>query len=501
MYAAAQSSRLTMQVARSTSANAELYSSLQVLRDRSRALIRDSAYAKRAQKIIVDNVIGTGIGMQPGVKSTRGELRKAVNSAISDAFWKWCEADSCHVGGKLHFCDLERLAMGQVFEAGEIIVRLHMRPFGDSEVPLALEVIEPERIADELDSSPSMTTTKVIHGVEVDRFYRPINYLLKQVHPGERSVGSWEVNRVELVPASQIIHLHVVDRWPQVRGVPWLHAVIGKLADINGYTEAEIVAARAAANYFAAIESPEDAAAFAEEQDDGSFELAVEPGTVAHLKPGEKLNVVSPNRPNAALDPFLRYMLREMAAGCSVSYESLSRDYSQATYSSARQALLEDRDAFRAIQQWFIRDFRARLHRVWMQQAVLSGAIQGLSAQEYGLDPYKFGSAAFKPRGWSWVDPTKEVEAYKEAVKAGFTTVTDVIAQTDPQGRDADEVFDLRERELEDMDERDLVFDTSPDSYIQLDSATPAAPVAADQSNEVADQTDAEQTRVVHLRR
>jgi lambda family phage portal protein len=154
----------------------------------------------------------------------------------------------------------------------------------------------------------------------------------------------------------------------------------------------------------------------------------------------------------------------------------LSRDYSQSNYSSSRLALLEDRDTWRAIQQWFIRNFRERLHRVWLQQAVLAGAVEGVPAAEYAVAQQKFEAVSFKPRGWSWVDPTKEVEAFKEAVKAGFTTVSDVIAQTDPQGRDAEEVFELRRRELDEMDDLDLVFDTSPENYEQKEAAPPAAP-------------------------
>jgi lambda family phage portal protein len=476
-YAAARSTRLTTGFGgSSTSANSELHSSLRALRDRSRQLVRDSAYAKRAKKIVVDNVIGTGVGMQAGVKSTRGELRKTVNDAISAAFWQWCNADSCHTGGQLHFCDLERQVMGQVFETGEIIIRLHTEAFGRSDIPLALEIIEPERLADDLaEPGPLASGAKCIQGVEVDRHYRPVAYWLKTIHPGEHLFAMHDVSRVERVPAEQIIHLRIIDRWPQVRGEPWLHAVITKLADINGYTEAEIVAARAASMYVGLIESPDDTSSFGEEQEDGSYRIPLEPGMFEKLRPGEHMNFVSPNRPNAALDPFLRYMLREMAAGTGVSYESLSRDYSQSNYSSSRLALLEDRDAWRAIQQWYIRNFRDRLHKIWLQQAVLSRAVEGLPVIEYAPDPSKFEAVAFKPRGWSWVDPTKEVEAYKEAVKAGFTTVSDVIAQTDPQGRDAEEVMELRRRELDEMEALDLAFDTSPENYEQKEPVAPAA--------------------------
>jgi lambda family phage portal protein len=502
MYAAARASRLTMNFgASSSSANAELQSSLRTLRDRSRQLVRDSAYAKRAKKVIVDNVIGTGVGMQPEVRGTRGELRKAVNTAIADAWWKWCRAENCHTGGQLHFCDMERQGLGQVFEAGEILIRLHFYAVGQSAVPLSLEIIEPERLADDMaEPGPIQAGAKVLQGIEVDGHYRPLAYWLKTLHPGENRFGLREYDRLERVPAEQIIHIRLVDRWPQVRGEPWMHAVIRKLADIDGYTEAEIVAARAASMYFGTIESDEDTSALGEEQEDGTYQLPLEPGMVEKLRPGEKLNFVNPNRPNSALDPFLRYMLREMSAGIGTSYESLSRDYSQSNYSSSRLALLEDRDNWRALQQWFIRTLRERLHRVWMRQAVLAGSIAGIGVAEYALATDKFEAVSFKPRGWSWVDPTKEVKAYKEAVMAGFTTVADVVAQT-AGGLDLDEVLQQRRRELDEMEELGLTFDTSPENYEKPEPAPAPQPAAVPTPND--DETDDEPaaSRVIALRR
>jgi predicted nucleic acid-binding Zn ribbon protein len=62
MYAAAKQSRLTMGFGNSTtSADSELSTSLPTLRARSRQLIRDAAYAKRAKVIVVNNVVGPGI--------------------------------------------------------------------------------------------------------------------------------------------------------------------------------------------------------------------------------------------------------------------------------------------------------------------------------------------------------------------------------------------------------------------------------------------------------
>jgi lambda family phage portal protein len=211
-----------------------------------------------------------------------------------------------------------------------------------------------------------------------------------------------------------MFHLYVLALAAE-RGEPWLHAVARRLNDMDGYSEAEITAARGAASYMATIESPEDPHVGQRRTRQAQFEI--EPGVVQELTPGQKLNFVAPNRPNPNMDPFMRMMLREVAAGIGVSYESLSRDYSQSNYSSSRLALLDDRDLWKVMQQWFIRSFREPLHREWMQQAVLWPGSAGRERSRYVLlNPAKFKAVAFRPRGWSWIDPTKEVDAYIKAV-------------------------------------------------------------------------------------
>jgi lambda family phage portal protein len=496
MYNAARGSRLASGFGQSnTSADSELVSSLTQLRTRSRALVRDSAYAKRAKVLIQNNVVGTGIGMQAQVMSSRDEMRENVNDAIECAFEGWSRGSRCHTGGELDFADLERQAMGQVFEAGEILVREHYTAFGDSKIPYALEVIEPERIADDSQFSrpPAVGGDNLLRmGVEVDKYYRPVAYYLRKRHPGELRFQTGD-DKLERVPAEQIIHLRIIDRWPQTRGEPWMHAVIRKLNDMDGYTEAEIVAARAAACYMGIIESPEGENALgAKKNADGTFEYTLESGVVLRLNPGEKFNDFSPQRPNAALDPFMRYMLREFAAGVGTSYESVSRDYSQSNYSSSRLALLDDRDLWRVLQGWFIRRFRYRVHCHFLQQAVLARAVSAVDMTEYALNQEKFEAARFKPRGWSWIDPNKEVEAYKAAEQAGYMTKTQIIQQTG-NGYDIEDVLNERERELKMIEDKELEFDTSPNPN--------AAPKPDDPKQDDKESNDNPPRRVLSLRR
>ena len=497
-----------------TSADAELAVSLDRMRARSRQMIRDSAYAKRAQAVVVNNVIGAGVGMQAQISTTRGALNAPLNDALEVAWADWCAADACHTGGAMHFSDLERMALGEVFATGEVLIRKHYRPFGASAVPLALEVIESERLAGDLVDPGAMVgkeagrDNEVRMGVECDSFQRPIAYWIRRSHPGDTRAYAADGQRYERVPAADVFHLRLVTRWPQTRGEPWMHAVLRKLDDLNEYTQCEVTAARASAAYFGTISLDPDMQP-EEKAENGQPMMNIEPLTVQQLNQGEKFEFHTPNRPNSALDPFMRAMLREVAAGCGPSYESLSRDYSQSNYSSSRLSLLDDRDLWRTLQQWWLRSFRRPLHAVWLQQAALAGAVQGLNVGQYATAPAKFEAVTFKPRGWQWVDPTKEVNAYKEAIKAGLTTLTDVIAQT-AGGLDIEDVIATRRRELDLLDAADIEVDTTVLDPIELAEASrpePSRPAPARPDDQPDDQPDDETddaaatARVMQLKR
>nr|MCU0965981.1 phage portal protein [Burkholderiaceae bacterium] len=194
-----------------------------------------------------------------------------------------------------------------------------------------------------------------------------------------------------------------------------------------------------------------------------------------------------------AFSEFMRAMLREIAAGVGTSYESLSRDYSQSNYSSSRLALLDDRDGYKALQQWWVRSFREPLYRIWLQQAVFARAVASVPIDAYAVDPRRYEAVMFKLRGWSWVDPTKEVNAYKEAVKAGFTTITDVVAQT-AGGMDIEDVIATRQRELEMLEAAGIDVDTTVEEPVE-----PVEQPAAQAEPEDDEEDDAPARRVASI--
>lgn len=453
-YQAALHNRLVFDwVAGQASMDAEIRKSLKTLRNRSRDLVRNNPYAKNALRAIENNVVGQGIGLQAQVYMRRGNrLDTNTNSAIEYAWKRWSKKDSAHVAGILSFHDIERLVVKSVAESGEVFIRLVKQRMGSSPVPLALEVIEADLLDDDYHDTQAANGNEIRFGVERNQWGRPVAYHFLSKHPGDSHFTGNYRERTR-IPANEIIHLFIMERPGQTRGVPWFASAILRLHQLQGFEEAEVIRARGEASLMGFITSPEGDA-LTDGTDESDRVTTFEPGTIKQLLPGEDFKEFSPNRAGGQFDPFLRSVLRSVAAGIGVSYETLSKDYSQSNYSSSRLALLDDRDNWRVLQQWLIGNFHERVYDEWMDLAVLSGALS-LNGYEANADPFK--KSRWMARGWSWVDPAKEVAAYKEAVKAGFTTITDVIAQS---GGDIEDVLEVRARELDMAEQLGLNFDT-----------------------------------------
>jgi len=82
-----------------------------------------------------------------------------------------------------------------------------------------------------------------------------------------------------------------------------------------------------------------------------------------------------------------------------------------------------------------------RVFREWLDVAVLSGE---LALPDYELRPERYDSPRWMARGWSWVDPLKEVKAYREMEAAGYKTKAQIVAEL---GGDLDENLQQLARE------------------------------------------------------
>ena len=444
-YNGAIVSRLTSDwMTSQSSADAEIKGNLRRLRDRSREMVRNNPYARQAKRTTQINVVGSGIKLQSQVLQLRGNKRdNRINQAIESKWREWSHADSCDCAGKHNFQEFEWLAAGAMCESGEAIFRIVRRPFGGSKIPIALQMLESDLLDEDYSGPKSNAANEWRNGVEVNEWGRPVRYAILTRHPGDNFVGGHPSASVKhlFLPADDIIHLFMPERPGQNRGVPWFHSVMADVHQLQGYEEAAVIRARAGASIMGFITNNEGEL-IADDVENSQRISEFEPGTFKYLSPGESVSVPDIDSPDQQFEMFVKNKIRRFASGFGCSYETLSRDFSDTNYSSSRLSLLEDREHWRVVQKYLIDSLHRRVFKEWLSLAVLSGE---LTFADYELRPERYNKAKWMPRGWSWVDPLKEVKAFREAEQAGYLSKADVISSY--SGGDYDETISALARE------------------------------------------------------
>jgi lambda family phage portal protein len=458
-YQAAAISRLTNDwILSATSADSEVRPAINVLRMRMRDLGRNNDYVRSYLSEIEKNIIGKGTRLQSNVRDASGKLDKNVNSQIETEWAIWGKKESCDVAGKLSFAQIERMLIRNIAESGEILIRKHYQRFGKSRIKLSLQVIESDHL--DHDFNGKYGDNEVRMGVELNQYGRPVAYHLFKTHPGDNApMMKLDRDRIR-VDASEVLHLFIMERPNQSRGVPWLVSTVSTLRHLNGYIEAAVVKKRAQAGVMGFIETGDPEIEPPESEENGEYVEYFEAGTIKRLNPGEKVTV--PNLgggTESEFDPFVNLMLRKSAAGGGSSFESISKDFSKSNYSSSRLALLSERDLYEMIQSWFVESFNEWVFENWIEAGVLSGVFR---FSDYSKNPDKYCSPKFMTRGWDWVDPSKDIEADKEALKAGLKTMSEILAR---KGKDFEETVMQISKEREFMKangvETDIVMELS----------------------------------------
>jgi lambda family phage portal protein len=449
-YEGAKRTRRTSNwVAGGNAANAEIAPAINTLRNRSRDLVRNNPYARRAVAKLVSASIGTGIMARP-------------EAAVAKVWKKWCaEAD---YEGQLNFYGLQAMIGRTVFESGECLVRRMREGSGYSgSVPLKLQVLEPDYI-DSTRVGPTDNGNYIIAGIEIDPGGRRVAYWLWDQHPGELVTFPMQL-RSRRVDAAEIIHVYEKERPGQLRGVPRLAVSMIKLRDLDDYEEAELVRKKIEACFAAFVTSPETSRPIAEAAtttDSATGKVTrtetVSPGMIEYLKPGEEVNFGSPNSALGYAD-YTASQLHAIAAGAGVTYEQLTGDFSRVNYSSMRGGTLEFRELVE-LWRWmyFIPMVCEPIFKWWVEAAYVAGKVR---TNDYDV--------IWTAPKFEWVDPLKDVQGEKLETISGFKTLSAILRE---RGEDPDEVFAEYKKERETLKQMGLTFDASAITAKAVDSAS-----------------------------
>lgn len=426
-YDAARASRLTKSWrANNRSADLELQDDADTVRARARDLVRNNAYARGIIRAKVRNVVGAGIKPQARVKSSNGEENEPFNEQI-EKLWDRFQRQ-VDVTGRQTFYEMQQTIVSEVAEAGEVLVKFVRSSDPARVVPFALELIDIDRLSDDQLQLNQENGNEIRRGVEIDSTGKTVAYWLYPYHPNDLNTLHVTAERMD---AADFIHLFRPNRVGQTRGISDFAPVVRWLKSLDKYMDNEMTSSTISSCFSAVIKSLSggaDGGLLGESEDDGQdtrgnqFEY-LEPGLVARLFPGEEIQVVDPGRHQTEAIAWITLMLRSMGVGTGLSYERLTRDYSQTNYSSNRASDLEDRREFRMEQQWLIDHFCVPVWERFLSLAVASELPGTPAPFEFIADFHRWTEHEWQPPGWEWVDPQKEVTAIEKAVQMNLTTL------------------------------------------------------------------------------
>src|SRR5688572_4316813 len=232
--------------ATSTSINVENQGALARLRNRSRELVRNNYWAKRAIQVIVNHTVGAGI--IPAFNADE------LNKTRATQAWKtWTKKKNCDWDNRLNFYALTKLIMRTVAVSGEVIVRKRrVKPRAGS-IPIKLQVQEADVLDTSKDGIMRPNGGYVIQGVEFDKDGNRVAYWLYDHHPGDNFLTSLESRRI---PADEVLHIFEVLRPGQVRGIPFGTTAMLRMKDFDDYEDAQVLRQKIAACFTAFVVKP-----------------------------------------------------------------------------------------------------------------------------------------------------------------------------------------------------------------------------------------------------
>jgi lambda family phage portal protein len=416
-----------------SSANAEISGGRAMLRDRTRSLMRDNAYAVKGLETLVVNRIGTGIITTPDSENLR------FNATLGKRWKRWI--DRCDFAGRTDLYGIQALAERCRIESGEALIRIvPSKRLDADDVEIRLQVIEPDYI-DTTRNERFDNGGEVFEGIENAADGRVVAYWLFNSHPGDSNPILSFTRKSVRVPASQIIHYYRTLRAGQLSGVTEFAPVIRRLYDLDGYADAELMRKKIAACAIGVVTTPGGlpASSLAPTTTDeaGRTLESFAPGMWHYGRPGESIEFFDP-KPSDGYAEFFEVELHAIASGLRFPYELLTGDFSKVNYTSFRAALVQFKASIEA-DQW-------QLVIPQICQPIWDAFV--MEAEQTRVP------AKFTPPRFGLLDPAREVPAMIAAVQGGLVSWTETIRR---EGYEPGEVLDEIEAWQKEVAKRGIV--------------------------------------------
>lgn len=457
---------------------------------RARDLARNDGWASGAVTRLLDNAIGSSF--RPIAKPDHRALAQYSGNARFDAVWAeeygravnavWRDWAADETG---RWCDAERskwmsLMFGVAFRHllidNDALAVLDWKPEriapGRARYATCVRLIDPDRL-----SNPQlrMDLKHFRGGVEIDDDGVSIAYHIRKAHQADwwaaADTVTWErVERETAWGRPMVAHYFEPDQASQHRGGNGIFTpVLERLKMLFKYDGAELDGAILNAIFAAIAESPMDHELMAEALGEGSEpgdaglvhhyqdgragfhderRIRIAGNQIVQLYPGEKLNFLKSERPNANYPVFQKAVLRNVAMAIGSGMSQVSGDYSDVNFSSLRAEINEVFKTVVRRRENFGGGFASPIRSALLEEAHDLDDLpmpRGGEVPEFMEARAAYGRARWLGPGKGWVDPVAEKQGAILGMDAGLSTLEHEAAEH--AGEDWEDILDQRQIE------------------------------------------------------
>ncbi len=420
-------------------ADSDLLPDLPVLRQRSRDLTRNSPLACGAINTTVTSVVGPGLQVKPLIDSEylglTDEQASEWEKTAKRLFNLWANSQECDLTRTQNFSEMQSLAFRSTLENGDIFTLLPMIKRAGSPFNLKLQFVEADRVENE-DFAPD--TTALAGGVEMDANGAPAKYHILKTHPGNTYATTRDWQKVNAFGKKtgrrNVIHLFDRKRPGQNRGIPYLAPVIETLKQLERYSEAELMAAVISGMFTVFIKTEGDGEldSFMPDTETGGKasdeDYKIANGAIVQLEPGDDISTANPGRPNAAFDPFVLAILRQVGVALEIPYEILVKHFT-ASYSAARAAMLEAWRFFLTRRKFLETKWCQPIYEAFITEQVAEGRLHAPGFFSDPLTKQAYLGSIWTGRPQGQIDPLKENNADVIAEEHQWKTASQITSE------------------------------------------------------------------------
>jgi len=393
--------------------------------------------------------------------------------------WAW-NPKECDLAGKSTVAEMldaalrSYLAYGEAFGVFDELTDSERRRLG-CETGTKVSLIAPHRCP---------RTSRLFEGMDQGIFHdgigRPRVYRFRENADG--------IERDKDIPAADVIH--VMDRGENLnapRGISVLAPALKVVAQADQLADATLATALLQTIFAATIKSPEASreafeaiqtiddtdppegytaaewTSFTSELRSDLYEVwgqriaslkehgvsITDPSRIAHLGPGEELDLKTAATPGSEYKPFFQNLQREMARCLGITFESFAMDHSNATYSSVRMGVASIWPVVMRRRTRIVAPFAQAIYERWLDEMISSGKIEFKGGyRAFTRDRESVFQAEFQGPERPSADPAKDALAARIRMELGLSSHSDEAIAL---GKNPQEVLTQIAREIKQM--------------------------------------------------